>query len=53
MDMARGLILLGTMVLSLLAAGLASAEVKLASPFGDHMVLQRDRPVPCFNRHAP
>jgi len=53
MDTARGLILLGTIVLSLLAAGLASAEVKLASPFGDHMVLQRDRPAPVWGQAAP
>lgn len=31
----------------------ATAEVKLASPFGDHMVLQHGRPVPVWGTAAP
>lgn len=36
-----------------LAAPLATAAVQLASPFGDHMVLQRGRPVPVWGAAAP
>jgi sialate O-acetylesterase len=31
----------------------ATAEVRLASPFGDHMVLQQERPVPVWGTAAP
>ncbi len=37
----------------LLMAGSLPAEVKLASPFGDHMVLQQGRPVPVWGFAAP
>jgi sialate O-acetylesterase len=37
----------------LLLAGPLLAEVKLASPFTDHMVLQRDLPVPVWGTAAP
>ena len=39
--------------LLLAAAGPALAEVKLASPFTDHMVLQRDRKVPVWGTADP
>ena len=32
---------------------LVSAEVRLASPFTDHMVLQRDQPVPIWGTATP
>jgi sialate O-acetylesterase len=35
------------------AAGTARAEVALAAVFGDHMVLQRDMPVPVWGTAAP
>ena len=41
------------MFLLLAAAGPALAEVKLASPFTDHMVLQRDRKVPVWGTADP
>lgn len=43
------------LLLALLAllAGSLTAEVKLASPFGDHMVLQQGRPVPVWGTAAP
>ena len=37
----------------LLAAGPVLADLKLASPFGDHMVLQQGRPVPVWGTAAP
>lgn len=37
----------------LLAALAAQAEVKVAGVFGDHMVLQRERPVPVWGTAAP
>ena len=39
--------------LALLLPTLASAAVKLASPFTDHMVLQREMPVPVWGTAAP
>ncbi len=45
MDLTRGSIILGLALLGLLTTALAEAKVTLASPFGDHMVLQRDHPV--------
>lgn len=39
--------------LTLLFAARLCAEVRLASPFGDHMVLQQGRPVPVWGTAAP
>ena len=36
-----------------LAGPLAAADVKLAAVFSDHMVLQRDKPVPVWGKAAP
>lgn len=45
----------GWLAAALFLAGVSSvrAEVKLASPFTDHMVLQRDLPVPVWGRAEP
>lgn len=40
-------------IIALLAATSALAEVKLANLFNDHMVLQRDMPVPVWGTAAP
>jgi len=40
-------------VLAWLSAGVLSAEVALPGVFGDHMVLQRNRPVPIYGTAAP
>lgn len=43
-----------TALLSVVLATLSvRAEIQLASPFTDHMVLQRDRPVPVWGRATP
>jgi sialate O-acetylesterase len=41
------------MLLCLLWAGAASAEVSLPSIFSDHMVVQRDMPIPIWGQAAP
>jgi sialate O-acetylesterase len=45
--------LLVVAMLCLLWAGAASAEVSLPSIFSDHMVLQRDMPIPVWGQAAP
>lgn len=37
----------------LLGAFAANAEIKLADPFSDHMVLQRNRPIPVWGKGTP
>ncbi|MEI7899978.1 MAG: sialate O-acetylesterase [bacterium] len=44
---------LGVFAFALLHALAAQAEVALPGVFGDHMVLQRDKPVPVFGTAAP
>ena len=47
----RSLLLLA-LLLCISAAGVR-ADVSLASPFQDHAVLQRDKPLPVWGRAAP
>jgi sialate O-acetylesterase len=44
---------LSALLVSLLFAVALRAEIKLASPFGDHMVLQQGRPVPVWGTATP
>ena len=43
----------GVLVLALLPAAVAQAEVGLPNTFSDHMVLQRGKPVPVYGTAAP
>jgi len=53
MGWSRHAIIVGAVLFGLCATGLAQAEVTLASPFGDHMVLQREYPAPVWGQAAP
>ncbi len=53
MGWSRHAMIVGAFLFSLRATGLAQAEVTLASPFGDHMVLQRECPIPVWGQAAP
>ena len=45
--------ILATLVFLSMAASAAQAAVKVAGVFGDHMVLQREQPVPVWGTAAP
>ncbi|MBN1462033.1 MAG: 9-O-acetylesterase, partial [Armatimonadetes bacterium] len=53
MDWRTHAITVGAMLFCLLAAGVAQADVTLASPFGDHMVLQRECQAPVWGQASP
>jgi len=53
MRRASNLILIATGLAALVAAAPARAEVRLASIFGEHMVLQRDRPIRLWGQATP
>jgi sialate O-acetylesterase len=44
---------LSSLTLTILVAAGAQAELRLGAPFGDHMVLQRDRPIPVWGWDDP
>ena len=52
-DLRRAVVLVIVFLLMLQAASIASANVKLASIFGDHMLLQRNQPIRLWGQASP